>query len=62
MSDDRVVGGGSKNRHFRWLLDVSPVGVVMALLVGTYFLPTAVQRELVFDYSAPTVLTRPLSP
>jgi hypothetical protein len=62
MSDESAVGGSSDNRDFRWVLDVSPVVAVMTLLVGTYLLPTSVQRELVFDYSTPTVLTAYTAP
>lgn len=41
----------------RWVLDVSPIVAVAALLVGVYTLPTAFQEKFVFEYGAPTLVT-----
>lgn len=62
MSDGIGLSEGSKNRSAHWLLDISPVIVIAAILVGVYLLPTAIQRELVFDYSSPTLLTAYTAP
>jgi hypothetical protein len=44
------------------LLDISPVVVITALLVGVYLLPESIQREFVFDYGSPTLLTAYTAP
>lgn len=41
----------------RWLLDMIPVVAVAVLLVGVHRLPASIKRELVFEYSTPTIST-----
>ncbi len=55
--DHTADGERSENPDTALLLDVSPVVGVTLLLVGVYVLPAALQRELVFEYGTPTLVT-----
>lgn len=57
IRNDAADGESAEYRDSSWLLDVSPVVAVTVLLVGVYTLPTALQRELVFEYGTPTLAT-----